>query len=86
MEIITSSGVKLITNKNTERLESWAVEHWGIRDAQFFQTETGSYLFVRGETPVEEKAATFEQVCYWIDVWALANGFEQLSGWATFRQ
>ena len=85
--ITLPNGINLYTNSITDTAQDWAVNHWGIKDARVFLSDDGknkSYLFVVGQV-AEYETQNYEQLSYHIDIYALANGFEKLSGWATVR-
>ena len=85
--ITLPNGISLYTNSYTDTAQNWAVNHWGIKDARVFLSDDGNkktYLFVVGENP-EYETQNFEQLSCHIDAYALANDFEQLSGWSTVR-
>lgn len=85
--ITLSNGINLYTNSFTDTAQNWAVNHWGIKNARVFLSDDGknkSYLLVVGQV-AEYETQSYEQLSCYIDAYALANGFEQLSGWATVR-
>jgi len=83
--ITLENGINLYTNSYTETAQNWAVKHWGIKNARVFLSDDNnklSYIFVVGQK-VEYETQSYESLSCHIDAFALANGFEQLSGWST---
>lgn len=82
-----SGGIKLYTTSLTSALERWAKNHWGVDGIRCFLSEdkdgVKNYIIVNGECPIYEHQ-NFESLCVWFDVWALANGYSQKTGWSTF--
>ena len=79
--ITTDNGTKLVMNDDTRSLAHWADENWGMDGAVFAITPERTWICILpvdgGAKVVYEHAGTFEQQAFFLDIWALANGYTQ---------
>lgn len=85
--LTTETGFDFYTNNETRISQDYAARHWGMKQPLVFlakgKNNDASYVLVLNNAVVMESNTGWENFCYKLDIWALANRYEQQTGWST---